>query len=395
MAARHDADSRRLLDLSEVLVEDKPVSNMLGVVASSVRSAFELETVALLLPSGETGYLEVVASDGLALEGESLERIMPEPGTPASLTGSVVAGAFLWQIPLAAAGRPVGLLVLRGRARSTCTIAPCWRPTPTTRPSRSNAAQLRDQALRADLLQEVDEWRAALVGTVAHDLRTPLASIKVAVSDLREPGIVLGEAARHDLLETIEEQTDRLTRLVSTVLDLWSLEAGARRPKREPRRSWTTSSTKPPPSSRARWTLRGFAGVIPADLPALEVDPILIGQALGNLLENAARHSPPGAAVLVEVTRRRGHRDEIEIAVSDSGPGIPPDQREMVFDLFHRGAGGGRAGLGLAIAKAFVEAHGGRIGVGAARGGGARFVLTVPATASLDAEFPSEDKVLS
>jgi len=95
-------------------------------------------------------------------------------------------------------------------------------------------AQLRDQALRANLLQEVDEWRAALVSSVAHDLRTPLASIKVAVSDLREPGIVLPEAARSDLLETIEEQTDRLTRLVTTVLDLWRLEAGALKPRREP-----------------------------------------------------------------------------------------------------------------------------------------------------------------
>jgi signal transduction histidine kinase len=83
----------------------------------------------------------------------------------------------------------------------------------------------------------------------------------------------------------------------------------------------------------------------------------------------------------------------IELAVSDSGPGVAPDQRELIFDLFHRGTGGGRAGLGLAIAKAFVEAHGGRIGVGASRTGGARFVLTLPA-ASL-AEFPAEDKVLS
>ena len=162
-------------------------------------------------------------------------------------------------------------------------------------------AQLRDQALRADLLQEVDEWRAALVGTVAHDLRTPLASIKVAVSDLREPGIVLGEAARRDLLETIEEQTDRLTRLVSTVLDLWRLEAGARRPKREPvvvddlideAAALVESSLD---ASRLR-------RVIAPDLPPLEVDPTLIAQALANLLENAARHSPSGSR-----DRRGGH----------------------------------------------------------------------------------------
>ena len=234
-SARHAADSRRLLELSDLLVADKPVQDLLGVIASSVRSAFNLETVALLLPSGETGYLEVVASDGPELGGESLERILPAPGTPASLTGSIVAGALLRQIPLAARGRPVGLLVLRGRALDVHD-----RGLLATYANHAalaiERAQLRDQALRAELLQEVDEWRAALVATVAHDLRTPLASIKVAVSDLREPRIVLPETARRDLLETIEEQTDRLTRLVSTVLDLWRLEAGALRPKREPGR---------------------------------------------------------------------------------------------------------------------------------------------------------------
>ena len=117
------------------------------------------------------------------------------------------------------------------------------------------------------------------------------------------------------------------------------------------------------------------------DLPLLEVDPTLIAQALANLLENAARHSPPGAEILVEATRQPGPGDEIEIAVSDSGPGVPPDQRERIFELFHRGADGGRAGLGLAIAKAFTEAHGGRIRVATARRG-ARFTLTAPATFS-------------
>jgi two-component system sensor histidine kinase KdpD len=388
-SARHAADSRRLLELSEFLVADKPVQDLLGVVASSVRSAFNLETVALLLPSGETGYLEVVASDGPELGGESLERILPAPGTPASLTGSIVAGALLRQIPLTARGRPVGLLVLRGRALDLHD-----RDLLATYANHAavaiERAQLRDQALRAELLQEVDEWRAALVGTVAHDLRTPLASIKVAVSDLREPGIVLPETARRDLLETIEEQTDRLTRLVSTVLDLWRLEAGALRPKREPLAVDDLIDEAVALVERSLDASR-LRRVMAPELPLLEVDPILIAQALANLLENAARHSPPDAEILVEATLRPGLADEIEIAVSDSGPGVPPDQRELIFELFHRGVDGGRAGLGLAIAKAFVEAHGGRVGVGATRAGGARFVLTLPAAPWPAAGFPAED----
>jgi two-component system sensor histidine kinase KdpD len=392
-AARNAADSRRLLELSELLVADKPVSEMLGVVASSVLGAFDLETVALMLPSEETGYLEVVASVGVALKGEALERLMPAPGTPASLTGSVVAGALLRQIPLAAAGRPVGLLVLRGRALDVHD-----RALLATYANHAALAiervQLRHQALRADLLQEVDAWRAALVGTVAHDLRTPLASIKVAVSDLREPGIVLADAARRELLETIEEQTDRLTRLVSTVLDLWRLEAGARHPKRE---SVVVEDLIDEAAALVDSTVDAsrLRKVIAPDLPPAEVDPTLIAQALANLLENASRHSPPGREILVEARPRRGSPDAIELAVSDSGPGVPPDQRELIFDLFHRGAGGGRAGLGLAIAKAFVEAHGGRVGVGVSRTGGARFVLTLPATSGPSRELPSEDKAFS
>ena len=258
-SARHAADSRRLLELSELLVADKPLTEMLALVASSVRSAFNLETVALMLPSTGTNQLEVVASDGGELGAESLDRLLPAPGSPASLTGSVVAGAVLRQIPLTAASRPVGLLVLRGRELDIHD-----RGLLATYANHAalaiDRAQLRDQALQANVLQKVDEWRAALVSAVAHDLRTPLASIKVAVSDLREPAIVLPDSARRDLLETIEEQTDRLTRLVSTVLDLWRLEAGALKPKDASPSSWTTSSTKPPHLSRAPSMPRDCAG---------------------------------------------------------------------------------------------------------------------------------------
>ena len=390
-STRQAAESRRLLELSELLVADKPLRELLAVVASSVRSAFDFETVALLLPSPGTGHLEIVASEGTGLGGESLDRLLPVPGTPASLIGSVVAGELLRQIPLTAAGRPVGLLVLRGRALDVHD-----RGLLATYANHAalaiERAQLRDQALRAKVLQEVDEWRAALVSSVAHDLRTPLASIKVAVSDLREPAIVLPEEARRDLLETIEEQTDRLTRLVTTVLDLWRLEAGALKPKREPFPVDDLIDEAAALVEGSVATAR-LSRAVSADLPPLEVDPTLIAQALANLLENAARHSPPDAEILVGAQLGRASPDEVEISVSDSGPGVPRDQRDLIFELFHRGADGGRAGLGLAIAKAFVEAHGGRIGVGTALGGGARFVLTVPAAPRFSTRLPPDDEV--
>jgi two-component system sensor histidine kinase KdpD len=392
-SARHEVDSRRLFNLSELFVTDKPLHEMLAAVASGVRSAFDFETVALLMPSAETGLLKVVACDGPELEGESLESILPNPGTPVSLTGSVIAGSMLRQIPLAAAGRPVGLLVLRGRALDVH-----GRGLLLTYANHAalaiERAQLRDQALKADLLQSVDEWRAALLSTVAHDLRTPLASIKVAVSDLRQPDLALSDSSRRDLLETIEEQTDRLTRLVSTVLELWRLEAGALRPRREILEAEDLIDEAAALVERSLDSSR-LRRIVAKDLPPLEADPTLMAQALANVLENAARHGPSGTEIVVEAARRHGSPDEIELAVSDSGPGVPPDQREVIFELFHRTSDGGRAGLGLAIAKAFVEANGGHVGVGAARGGGARFVFTMPAATSPTDRIPPGEDPLS
>jgi two-component system sensor histidine kinase KdpD len=117
---------------------------------------------------------------------------------------------------------------------------------------------------------------------------------------------------------------------------------------------------------------------LPPDLPPVDVDQLLMEQVLANLLDNAARHSPEGATVAVAAERRG---EVVELSVTDSGPGVAPDDRERVFRMWSRAGGEGRAGLGLAIARAFVEAHGQTIDVVRAPGGGARFVVTLPAAA--------------
>jgi two-component system, OmpR family, sensor histidine kinase KdpD len=115
---------------------------------------------------------------------------------------------------------------------------------------------------------------------------------------------------------------------------------------------------------------------LPPDLPPVDVDQVLIEQVLANLLDNAARHSPDGTPVTIGAAARNG---VVELSVSDRGPGIPAADRERVFTMFSRIGAEGRAGLGLAIARAFVEAHGQTIHVEDAPGGGARFVVTLPA----------------
>ena len=116
----------------------------------------------------------------------------------------------------------------------------------------------------------------------------------------------------------------------------------------------------------------------PEGLPLLHLDHVLMSQVLANVLENAERLSPGGSVIRVAARRAPGNAARVEIAVADDGPGIAPEDRERVFEMFSQNGGGGRAGLGLAIAKAFVEAHGGLIWIDPDVGGGARVVFTVP-----------------
>ena len=119
----------------------------------------------------------------------------------------------------------------------------------------------------------------------------------------------------------------------------------------------------------------------PADLPLLRIDHVLVSQVLANLLDNAERVSPPGSEIRIAARVAPGDRDRIEIAVADDGPGIAANERERIFEMFSQNGRGGRAGLGLAIAKAFVEAHGGLIWIDPEVDHGARIVFTVPGDA--------------
>jgi two-component system, OmpR family, sensor histidine kinase KdpD len=243
-------------------------------------------------------------------------------------------------------------------------------------------AQLQEQAMRTRLLEEIDRWRGAMMGAVSHDLRTPLALVKAAVSSLRQDNAGLSEMDRADLLELIELQSDRLARLVTNLLDMTRIESGALAVRR----------ALIPLDELVDESLAAIDGLVPrsrvhlepsADLPLLEIDHVLIGQVLANLLENAGRLSPSDSAIRIGATLVGDPAAPfVEVSVADEGPGIPSEERERVFEMFSQNTGGARAGLGLAIAKAFVEAHGGGIWIDPGITQGTRVVFTVPATAS-------------
>lgn len=216
---------------------------------------------------------------------------------------------------------------------------------------------------------ETNELRAALFSSVTHDLRTPLASIKAGVTSLLT-GVVHDPEQQRELLTTVLEETDRLNRVVGNLMDLARVRAGALVPARE---ATDVEEVVLAVIARMRPQLASVEVrlQIRPDLPEVFVDPVQLDQILTNVIENAALHSPLGGEVTVSAA---SYQRTVEIRIADQGPGIPPEDRERVFEAFYRGRAEPErygTGLGLAIAKAIVVAHGGRIWIDGAPGGGA------------------------
>jgi two-component system, OmpR family, sensor histidine kinase KdpD len=371
-AQRREIEMRRLFELTDLLIGEKPVSELLALIVSTVQDAFGFESVALLLPSGSR--LEVAASAGEPLTDGDLSRITPAPGRPTSLGTSSTGADEVQSVALSATGRPVGLLGIRGRVLNRhdrdllLTFANHIALT-------VERAQLRQQALRTELLDQIDRLQKTLMGAVSHDLRTPLATIKISATTLRNPGADIGAEERQELLGLIDEQVDRLNRLVTNLLDMSRVQSGALELRRHPIAVVDLVSE----AVRGLGLETGAHGVIvdlDDDLPLVDVDHLLIGQVLTNLLDNAWRYAPDGTAISVEGRTRPDGR--VEVAVTDSGPGVRPEEQALVFQMFTgRGTTGG-TGVGLWIAKAFIEAHGEEIWVEDGAGRGARFCFTLP-----------------
>ena len=238
----------------------------------------------------------------------------------------------------------------------------------------SERERLAAEAARLAAFERVDEQRAALLRSVSHDLRTPLASIRAVASDLRD-GAAYDKDTERELLGMVCDESERLDRLVANLLSMSRIEAGALQPDHQ------AVDVEELVCDRARRLGPRFGDVrlrvaLAPALPLVRGDYSQLDQVVTNLLDNAARFAPPGSEVVVEGTALDG---VVELRVADRGPGVPADEREAVFRPFHRGGdGGGASGLGLAISKGIVEAHHGTISVEDGAGGGATFVVRLP-----------------
>ncbi len=256
-------------------------------------------------------------------------------------------------------------------------------------------SELRDafeRASQAEALRRSEELKSALLDAVTHDLRTPLAAVKASITTLLdevrssadgEQPIVLDAESRLDMMEVIDQESDRLNRFIDDLIELARIEAGAL----QLRPRWgAVDEIISAALIRAEPLTAGHpvAVELEKELPLVRVDNRAVSEVIYSLVDNAAKYSPPQS--IIRISAKRGENDMVQIAVTDMGRGIPAELRERVFDKFFRAMRDGDVttpeplgtGMGLAIAKGIVEAHGGRIWIDGGHNGGTTVSFTVP-----------------
>jgi two-component system sensor histidine kinase KdpD len=371
-----------LYGMSRELAATRATHNLAGVAAQHVHDIFE-SNVALLLEMPD-GRLENVATGDHSFALDDKERgvvhwVLSHDKLAGLGTDTLPSASALY-VPLLGGQGRIGVLGVKPddpRRFHDVEQRALLDVFAGQIASALERSRLAEQAQRANLEMEAERLRSSLLSSVSHDLRTPLSVITGAASALLQSEPEIAPEARRDLAETIHEEALRLNRLVRNLLDMTRLASGGVKIAKE----WQPIEGVIGASlGRLEEQLRGrkIDVRVRSDLTPVPIDDLLIEQVLINLLENTAKYTPSGTPVDI-FAHSDGNTVVVEIA--DRGPGIPGELVDRIFEKFYRlpreGAGGG-AGLGLAICRAIVEAHGGRIWAENGNGGGAIFRFTLP-----------------
>ncbi len=370
-ARRAQLESEALTRLAAGLVgEADPVPTLLA----RLRRAFDLERVELQVASA-AGWETLLAADAssrspvaLAPSSEAGPPDAAEDREPQAV--STVAAPAPAVLPLDHVTR----LVLRGRvmAGDDQRVLLAFASQIGTALERQ---ELRREADEAAVASRGDSLRTALLRSVSHDLRTPLASIKASVTSLLQDDVDWSQAATTNFLDTIDEEADRLDRLVGNLLDMSRLETGAVQARL---RAVGWEDVVAAATSSLSQSVAGLEVDVPETLPSIVADPVLLERAVANVVANAMRYAPTGTAVQIQAGAIAGH---VDLRVIDRGPGIDEAERDRIFEPFQRLGDeetGGNLGLGLAVARGFVEVMNGDIEVEDTPGGGATIVIRMP-----------------
>jgi two-component system, OmpR family, sensor histidine kinase KdpD len=393
-AAAREERTRTLFELGRDLAYARTVNATAAIAAKHAARAFE-SSVLVLMPNAVRNLERQGAEPPeLAIDAQDMgvAKWVFEHGRVAGLGTETLPGARVICVPLQTTGEPVGALVLQPRRHISFDADQRARLDAFARQAAFalERALLAREAEASAVRAKTEEMRSSLLSAVSHDLRTPLATITGAVSTLRDRSAELPRRERDELLSDIQEEAARLERLVANLLDMTRVESGSLRVQREwvPLEELVGSAL-----ARLDRVLKGRdvdVSIAPA-LPLLSVDPILIEQVLVNLVENATKYTPDDTRIDID---GRVEQDRIVVEVRDRGPGIRPGDEHRVFEKFYRAAeqSVGGAGLGLAICKGIVDAHGGSISVENRTGGGATFRITLPVPADAPAVETADEE---
>ena len=364
-ARRRELEAVTLSEMSRSLISGVGLDAVLRAMVRRARELFGLRTAAVVLPrSPARGELVVV-------EGDPPDWwTADDAGGGDGLLRS--AAADVQSIRLRVDGVTIGWFLVAGDVgASERRVLESFADQAAL---AINRTALVEHATRVQVLEGVDRLRSALMRSVSHDLRTPLASIRAAAEDLSDPELGLLADDRVLLAATIAQESRRLDRLVGDLLEVSRLEAGHL--EVHPQVVEVTDLVESAVGTRSEPRLEVDIG---PDLLLVRVDPVLIEQVLRNLIENAQRFTPVGQPLEI---RARCAGDEVIVSVADHGPGVTQQEQSRVFEPFYSPANGETprgSGLGLAICHGFIAAHGGRIWVEPTPGGGATFAFTLPA----------------
>lgn len=382
VAGARERRTALLYAMSRELAATRGVSSMARVAVRHVTEVFDCKAVVLLPDeNGRLRYPREAPIEGSFPKADlSIAQWVVDHGKRAGLGSDTLPAAPALYVPLSDEHQRLGVLAVMPENRRRVQLPEQRHLLETFAGQLGLAmerARLQEQAEAALVAAETESLRNTLLASISHDLRTPLAVIAGASSTLVEHARDLGEEARTALARSIETKARDMSELVSNVLDLMRFEAG----QIVLRRDWETLDDLVGSAlSRVEDRLRSHRVDLdlPADLPPLHVDANLVVQTFANLLDNVGKYTPAGTAVRIAA---RAEDETVRITVEDEGPGLPRAERERLFDKFQRGQDEGTvvgAGLGLAICRAIVRAHGGDIVASDRPGGGARFQFTLP-----------------
>jgi two-component system, OmpR family, sensor histidine kinase KdpD len=367
-AEAREAELRTLQELSRDLVVQGPGEETYRALLEHLVESFSFDAGALLLQEEGEGLVEKLAV-GSPSGSLSASWNPADPGRPPE------------RLPLTVGNRNLGLIVLAG-SRPPLSAS-------ESRVLRAVCDQLalvleRDRLLRtatdAEIFRQSDRVRRSMLAAVSHDLRSPLAAIKASVTDLMDPEVDRDEAERGEVLRTIDTETDRLDTLVANLLDMSRMEAGVLQARPESV-DLAEIATAEVDSVCARWPGVRVQETIDHDHAIVEADPVFLARVLSNLLDNAAKAATRTGHPAIEVLVGR-HAEGAAVRVVDHGDGLDPVAREQLFYPFYRleeRTSKLGPGLGLAIAKGFVDMMGGELWVEDTPGGGATFAFSLPA----------------